>query len=135
LQNYLLALPWKESAKEWHSLKDENKDFYRNVSIDIGHCPIVLYSISKVLNDIGSRFLDDGIYWISDMIKNHNEQLSKKVKNNTVYYLELLIRRYILRNRQLIKTDKRTKERILIILNFLINQGSSKAYLMRETIL
>jgi len=95
----------------------------------------VLYSISKVLNDIGSRFLDDGIYWISGMIKNHNEQLSKKVKNNTVYYLELLIRRYILRNRQLIKTDKRTKERILILLNFLINQGSSKAYLMREEIL
>ncbi len=136
LQNYLLAFPWwKESAKEWHSLKDENKNFYKNVSIDIGHCPIVLYSISKVLNDIGSRFLNDGIYWISDMIKNHNEQLSKKVKNNTVYYLELLIRRYILRNRQLIKTDKRTKERILIILNFLINQGSSKAYLMREEIL
>lgn len=135
LQNYLLAFPWKESAKEWHSLKYENKNFYRNVSIDIGHCPIVLYSISKVLNNIGSRFLDDGIYWISDMIKNHNEQLSKKVKNNTVYYLELLIRRYILRNRQLIKTDKRTKERILIILKFLINQGSSKAYLMREEIL
>jgi hypothetical protein len=86
LQNYLLAFPWKESAKEWHSLKDENKNFYRNVSIDIGHCPIVLYSISKVLNDIGSRFLDDGIYWISVMIKNHNEQLSKNVKNNTVYY-------------------------------------------------
>jgi len=41
----------------------------------------------------------------------------------------------VLRSLRLIKTDKRTKERILIILNFLINQGSSKAYLMREAIL
>jgi len=138
LKNYLLAWPWwDKSAKEWHSLNDKNKSFYRKVLNDIGYCPIVLYSISKVLNDIGSRFIDDGIYWISDIIKMYEKNLSIKLKPNTVYYLELLLRRYILAKRQLIKTDKKIKEKekVLVILNFLVNRGSSVAYLMREDIL
>lgn len=136
IKNYLLAWPyWKESAKEWHTLKDKEKLFFKKVVKDIGYCPSVFYSISKLLNSIGSRFLDDGVYWVSDMIKNHGEQLNKKLENNTMYYLEEFIRKYILINRQLMKTDKTIRDRVLTILNFLINQGSSKAYLMREDIL
>jgi len=136
LQNYLLAFPrWKKSIKEWHSLKDKNKVFYRKISNDLRHCPIVLYSISKILNDIGSKFLNDGIYWISGIIETHGRLLAGNLKTYTTDYLERFIRKYILMNRQLIKTNKTIKNRVLIVLNFLINQGSSGAYLMREDIL
>ncbi len=74
VHNYLLAWPyWNETAKEWHSLKDREKVFYKKVSKDIGQCPSVLYSISKLLNEIGSGFFSDGIFWISG---------SGKVRNN-----------------------------------------------------
>lgn len=69
IHNYLLAWQfWKENAIEWHSLKDREKLFFQRVAQDLGHHPSVLYSIAKLLNDIGSRFLNDGIVWISEIV-------------------------------------------------------------------
>lgn len=136
LNNYLLAWPyWKEEAREWHSLKDREKSFNNKVAEDMGHHPSVLYSISKILNDIGSKFIDEGIIWISNILQKNKKLISEELQTNTVYYIENIMRRYILTNRHKIKTTLQTKNQIIVILNFLVERGSITGYLLREDIL
>lgn len=136
IYNYLLAWPyWKKTAKEWHSLKEREKLFYKKVSEDMGHFSPVLYSISKVLNEIGSNFLEDGILWLSNMIEENKNLLSEELEVNTIYYIESIVRKYILTRRQKIRTTLQTKKAVVSILNFLVERGSATGYLLRENIL
>ena len=136
IHNYLLAWSyWREDAREWHTLKDREKSFFKKVSEDMGRSPSVLYSLAKLLTDIGSGFKDDGILWISEMLKNNPGLSSEELEVNTVYYLENLVRSYVLKNRHKIKTTLQLKNKILVILDFLLVKGSVTAYLLREDIL
>ena len=136
IHNYLLAWQyWKKDAKEWHTLKEKEKLFYKQASQDMGHCPAVLYSISKVLNDIGSNFLEDGIFWVSDILQRNKNLFSEELETNTIFYIENIIRRYILMNRQKIKKILKLKKDIVAILNFLVERGSVTGYLLREDVL
>ena len=136
IHNYLLAWGfWKKEAREWHSLKDREKLFFKRVSEDMGGNPATLYSLSKLLNDIGSGFKDDGIHWLSDMLNKNPELSTEELEVNTVYYLETLVRSYVSRNRNVIKKTLQLKNQTLIILDFLLSKGSGTAYLLREDIL
>ena len=135
IYNYLLFGPWKENKKDWHALKDREKSFFKRVSKNIGHNPLVLHSISKVLNDIGFKFRNEGIFWISDIIKNNPNLSTINLEINTVFYMENIVRGYILENRKIIKTRPQIKEQILFVLNFLIEKESGIAYRLREDIL
>lgn len=135
VKSYLFANnPWKETVTEWHTLKEENKRFFKKISEKIGHCPSVLYSISKLLNDVGSTFLDEGITWISIILHNKN-LLNAKLEVNTIYYLENIVRKYIYHSREKIRKTKKIKDDVLSILNFLIEKGSVIGYILRESIL
>ncbi|MBN1594450.1 hypothetical protein JW933_00845 [candidate division FCPU426 bacterium] len=135
IKKYLFAIRWKESATEWHTLKDENKRFFKEISQKLRHCPSALYAISKLLNDIGSSYLDDGIFWLSNMLKNNENLLDAKLEINTIYYLENNVRKYIYKNREKIKKTIELKQNVLIILEFLIKRGSVIGYILRENIL
>jgi len=136
IHNYLLAWKhWEEDVKEWHTLREKDKFFYKQASQDMGHCPAVLYSISKVLNDIGSNFLEDGIFWVSDILQKNKNLFSEELETNTIFYIENIVRRYILTNRQKIKKILKIKKDIVTILNFLVERGSVTGYLLREDIL
>ena len=136
IYTYLLAGPyWKEDIKGWHSLKEREKLFYKKVSEDIGNFPPVLYSIAKVLNDIGSGFLEDGVLWLSDMLRRNENLLSEELEVNTIYYLESIAQKYILLNRQKIKSTLQMKNAVLTILDYLVERGSATGYLLRENIL
>jgi len=135
IRNYLLALPyWKETAKEWRSLKDRERLFFKRITEDIGHCSIVLYSIAKLLNGIGSKFMDDGILWISDMLEKNKNLWKTELKEGTIYFLENIVRRYCILNGEKIKKNVRLKEKILILLDFLVEKGSTIGFLIREEI-
>lgn len=134
--NYLLAWRWwPEDIKEWHSLKSENLYFYSKVSDEIGNIPAVLYSIVRVLNTIGSNFKDEGIDWIHTIVSNNKSLILDKLESHTIYYLEKLLRKYIFINRQKIKVDINLKNKVIPILDFMIDRGSKNGYLLRESIL
>jgi hypothetical protein len=140
IQTYLLAWSpygaiWKSEAKEWHTLKEKDKRFFNRMSKKIGHCPSTLYSISKLLNGIGSSYLNDGIGWISDMVKNNKNLLTDKLEPDTVFNLEIITRKYILENSKEIKKNRPKKKEILEVLNFLVEKGSAIGYMLRERIL
>ena len=136
LRSYLFAeIPWKETADKWHTLKDRDKRFFKEMSQKTGHCPSTLYAISKLLNDIGSSYLSDGMSWVSYMLKNNPSLLNLKLVNDTIYYIENLARKYIYNNREEIRRSSRSKKEVLVILDFLIEKGSVVGYMLRETIL
>lgn len=136
IHNYLLAWPWwRKDAREWHSLKEREKGFLQRVVKDIGDHPAVLYSLAKLLNEIGSAFAADGIFWISTILESHPDLRNKELETNTVYYLENLVRGHVLLNREQVRSTPRIKSAVLTILNFLLEQGSATAYLTREYIL
>ncbi|PJZ59586.1 AVAST type 4 anti-phage nuclease Avs4 [Leptospira adleri] len=132
---YLFAeVDWKDTTKEWDSLKDKDKRFFKEISERIGYLPSVLYSISKLLNTIGAPFIDDGIVWISSIIEKNEDNLNKKLESNTIYYIENICRKYAFNNREKIKRTKELKLKLIIILNFLIEKGSAIGYMLRESI-
>ncbi len=133
--NYLLALRWNEGVEEWHSFKKENLSLYANASKEIGHIPTVLYSISKILNSIGANFKDEGIEWIYTIVSNNSALQLDDLESNTLYYLVKFIRKYIFINKQKIKEEIRLKNKIIPILDFMIERGSIHGYLLRESIL
>jgi hypothetical protein len=136
IHNYLLAWQyWKKTAKQWHSLKDREKVFFKKATDDMGHHPAVLYSISKFLNEIGSCFIDDGIVWLSEMLEKNKNLMTEELEVNTIYYMENLVRNYAFHKRREIKRNPVLKKQMLIILNFLIEKASVTAYLIREDIL
>lgn len=136
IHNYLLAWQyWREDVKEWHTLKEREKLFFKKVSQDMGQHPAVLYSLSKLLNEVGSNFLDDGIFWISDILQRNENLFSDELEVNTIYYLESITRKYLLKNRRKIKVSTKIKSQIVVILNFLVERGSVAGYLLREDVL
>jgi hypothetical protein len=136
VKSYLFAhTPWREEAKEWHSLRENNKIFFKKIAENIGHSPEVLYSIAKLLNGIGSKYLNQGIMWISGMLRDNKSLWSDKLDNDTVYYLERDMRKFIFLNREQIRRTKQLKQDVLLVLDFLIEKGSVTGYMLRESIL
>lgn len=136
VHNYLLAWPyWRKDVRDWRSLRVREKAFFKRVAEDIGDHPSVLYSLAKFLNEIGSGFVEDGISWISGVIERTPNLDSRELEVNTIYYLENLVRDYLLQSRHKVRTTPQTQHQILTILNFLLAKGSATAYLLREDIL
>ena len=126
---------WRGDSKDWHSLNEKDIRFLKNISSRIGHCPSVLYSISKLLTDIGSPYLNDGIGWIAIILKGNKNLLTDELESDTIFHIQNLVRKYILENNMKIKKEKTKKNEVLEILNFLIERGSAIGYMLRERIL
>ncbi|WP_163399676.1 AVAST type 4 anti-phage nuclease Avs4 [Flavobacterium fluviatile] len=133
---YLLAWNnWRENTEQWHSLKKENLALYRNVAAELVDQPAVLYSVAKVVNSIGSKFTQEGIDLIYPIIFKNRFLNLGKLQSNTEYYLEIFMRKFIFINKKQIKQDIRLKNKVIPILDFMIERGSIHGYLMRESIL
>ncbi len=96
IKSYLFTQTrWNDSTKEWDSLKVSNMRLIKDVSEHMGQHPSILYSISKLLNDIGSSFYADGLICISNILSRHSEYYTMKLVMNTSYNLENLVRKYV----------------------------------------
>ena len=135
IESFLFSnIPWKEDAKKWHTFSPENRDFFRSLSDEIGGEPSFVYCISKLLCGIGSEYLDDGIYWLSNAIKKFDIDLSKDKSGNIVFYLERYMRRFLFKNRDKVRRTQSLKDHSMVILDFLVEQYSITGYLLREDI-
>lgn len=134
--NYFFAWRWwREGIEEWRSLKKENLSLYANASKEIGYIPAVMYSVVKVLNTIGTNFKDEGVDWIYTIVSNNKLLHLDNLESNTLFYLEKFLRKFIFINRQKIKEDIKLRNKIIPILDFMIERGSIHGYLLRESIL
>ncbi|WP_066391044.1 AVAST type 4 anti-phage nuclease Avs4 [Neobacillus mesonae] len=136
IKSYLFAdTIWNENATEWHTLTEKNKRFLMKVTRELGDSPAVLYSVVKLLNGIGQRFINSGISWISHMLLEHQSLWNIELEDHTIYYLENVIKSYIHINQEKIRREARLKREVLIVLDFLVEKGSVAGYMLRESIL
>ncbi|WP_073552104.1 AVAST type 4 anti-phage nuclease Avs4 [Elizabethkingia meningoseptica] len=136
IKSYLLAWDWwKDGIIEWHNLERKNLIFYTNIVRDIAYIPTVLYSIAKILNSIASKFQNEGIDLVYNIISNNPSLNTASVETQTLNNLELFMRKFIYMNKDKIKREIRLKNKAILILSFMIERGSTQAYLLRENIL
>ncbi len=134
--NYLLAWNyWRENAKEWHCLKKDNIEFFTEASKEIGHIPSVLYSISRFLNTIGSYFENEGVEWVHSIVSRNIFLDLDDFEEMTLFYMESFVRKFVFENRQKFKENIGLKNKIIDILEFMVERKSVRAYLLREEIL
>jgi hypothetical protein len=57
------------------------------------------------------------------------------LESNTLFYLEIFLKKYVFINKQNIKEDIKLKSKIIPILDFIIERGSVHGYLLRESVL
>lgn len=82
--NYLLAWSsWTDGIEEWNSLKNDSLLLYTEVTNDKGHIPSVLFSISRVLNSIGSYFKTEGVDWICNLASKNSLILLEDLESHT----------------------------------------------------
>lgn len=134
IENYLLAgyIMNYGNTKSWHSLKQDNIEFYYNIANDIGKYSETLYAIARVFNGIASNYIEDGIKILHQLV---TQNIYSEIESNTIYYIENIVRNYYALNKQQIKTDTKLKNIIIDILTFLVNNGSVFGYMLREQIL
>jgi hypothetical protein len=69
------------------------------------------------------------------MLTKNKNLYTDELETNTVYYMEVIVRKFVYLNRTKLKSDRYMKNKLLIILEFLIGKASVNAYLLREDIL
>ncbi|TCS35681.1 AVAST type 4 anti-phage nuclease Avs4 [Reinekea marinisedimentorum] len=135
IEAYMLAsTPWKNDATIWPALTDDKQVFFENLTEKIGGNEAYLYSLSKLLCGIGSSYLNSGIFWLSNAIRNNNISLSRDYRENTMWYLEKATRKYVFLNRDKARKNVKVNAALLCIFDYLIENGSVLGYLFREDI-
>gem|GEM_PF-1820835 len=133
LTEYMLAsYIWEKEAKEWHSLSCAQTNFYKKVSSDLGFHKATLHGIVHLLNSIGTCFFDYGVDWIFCIVKDNPWLEKQNLMTNTMFYLERYMVDIINRWQSKIKREKSTKEKIMYILNFMVEQGSTVGFMLRD---
>lgn len=137
LATYLLANPfWKEGVSQWHSLKQQNNNFYIVAANRLGYNPTTLFSISYVLNTVGKTpFKEVGINFLYDIISNNSHLYDKTLPDNTLYYIEEYIFSYTNDHIDIIQKDIPLKKKVIKILDFLISKGSTMGFLLKEELI
>lgn len=105
--------------------------FYSNISNDLRFMEI-LRVISKVIID--DLFIDEGINWICNLIDG-SKLVEEPLDDDTKEYLELYVKRYVIKNWKVVKTNNMKYNQFLKILNYLIKKGSVFSFQFRESIL
>ena len=92
----------------------------------------ILRVISKVIID--DLFIDEGINWICNLIDD-SKLVEEPLDDDTKEYLELYVKRYVIKNWKVVKTNNMKYDQLLKILNYLIKKGSVFSFHFRESIL
>lgn len=132
---FSLAFPlWNEKITSWHTLRAENWSFFVKLAARLGYHPCVLYSIARVLNTIGFEFLDQGIDALATIIEGNPDLVRMPLQINTEYYLDEYMQRFIRAHRSDMKRNAEMRRKVIDVLNFLVNKGSTCGFMLREDI-
>lgn len=123
---------WGEKQKEWFGVKLQNIPFFDRIVKDLGFLPVMLFSMGRFLNSVGSSFIKEGIGWLSILVSANPHLIDSKLKGDTVYYIEEVVIRVSRECFKEAKKDIQYRQNLLIILNFLVSRGSTIGFIIRE---
>lgn len=133
VESFLFARnPWREKAREWRTFTPQDRLFFAELGSGLGGDPSYIYSIAKLISGIGSIYLEDGVLWLASALDKNDVALSRGLRDETIYCLEKSIRMYMFSYRERIKKNTSIRLAVLVILDYLVLNGSAVGYLLRE---
>ncbi len=133
LRAYLFnSVQWNEKAKDWHSFTNDRKVFFQRIGDVLKSYENMIDYLSFLLYGAGSLYLNDGITWLANIVRNYTIHIGDYYGN---YYLEQIMRKYIYENLDEIRTNGIRKREVLDILNYLIEKDSVTGYMLRDSVL
>ncbi|MHB1154031.1 MAG: P-loop NTPase family protein [Eubacteriales bacterium] len=133
ISTYCFAWPWwGDEQKQWVGVQYAHLGFFSMIVEEIGYMPATLYSTARFLYTIGSDFIVEGIPWLSTIIDKNTHLATRELKTITVYYLEDILINLVTKYENDIKKKDSLRKDVLIILNYLVEKGSTVGFLIRE---
>ncbi|MBL4675858.1 MAG: hypothetical protein JKY70_06595 [Mucilaginibacter sp.] len=120
----LLDLGWNETCDDWHVLEGK-KSFYKEFILKYGfnHINVAI----DLLSGIGFKtFMPEAVTWVAYMLMSNLAYKTKTAR------LEKFVHRAFFRYGKEIKSDRLLTQNFLFILEFLIERGSPKGYMLKE---
>lgn len=130
LSTIFLTAWWKDNVRHWRSLEGHA----HNVDALFDALPparIVLDSYVRFLYHIGERSLPAAFVRIANALKRGNATGMLR-EANTAFMLEVLLQRHVYARPLELKRDLALRDVILVLLDLLVEGGSSAAFRMRD---
>ena len=126
---FLGNLPKKE-IRHWSSL-DGNSNHVHALFEDLPPSSTVLDAYVRFVYNIGEQSLPDAFIHIANRLQEGDPQQMMRT-GNTVFYLEVLLQRYVYGRPVELKRQPDLREAVLSLLDLLVENGSSAAFRMRD---
>jgi hypothetical protein len=121
---------WKDDILHWRSLEG-NAFRVHELFRALPPSALVLDKYVRFLYHIGEQSLPEAFRYIAERLQ-AGEPLSMLRISNTVFMLEMLLRRYVYGRPLQLKSNRGLRESVLYLLDVLVESGSSSAYRMRD---
>ena len=125
-----LGMNWKENVRHWKSIEGY-ADYVHALFEDLSPSSAVLDAYIRFLFHIGEQSLPDAFVRVADCLRLGDVQKMLR-KTNTVIMLEILLQRYVYGRPLELKRERPISKKVLFLLDTLVEQGSSHAFLMRD---
>ena len=125
-----LGSSWRDDVRHWRSLEG-HEDRVHALFKDLPPSSVVLDAYIRFLYHIGEQSLPEAFVRIAERLQSGKAQLMLR-KTNTVFMLEVLLRRHVYGRPLELKRRRPIRGAVLDLLDVLVEEGSSAAFRMRD---
>jgi tRNA A37 threonylcarbamoyladenosine biosynthesis protein TsaE len=123
-----LGTGWKKNVSDWGRLNG-NESRVHQLFEDMPLSDVSLEAYCRFLNTIGSKSLPMAFKIVAAKLR---DTPSARLTENTQYLLESMLRRFIYSEPFRLKQKRELRESVVLVLDHLVDAGSSAAYRMRD---
>ena len=125
-----LGSSWKGNTRHWPSLEGHASHVHSFFD-ELPATSTILDCYVQFLYHIGEQSLPNGFIRVANRIQQGDP--TKMLRNsNTVYLLEVLLQRFVYAKPLELKRRTELKDAVLLLLDLLVENGSSAAFRMRD---
>ena len=121
---------WNDNVRHWPSLEGNAHHIHRLFE-SLPLSSKVLGAYVSFLYQVGEKSLPDAFIRIAQRLQQADSS-QLELEGNTVFCLETLLLRYVYRQPLKLKRKPKLREAVIILLDFLIENGSSSAFRLRD---
>lgn len=130
MSSIFLGSWWKDEVRHWRSL-DGYVERIHKLFLALPPSAVILDDYVRFLYHIGEQSLPSAFMHVASRLQ-AGSPMQMLSKDNTVFMLESILRRFVYGRPQETKREKTVREAVLFVLDRLVEAGSSAAYRMRD---
>lgn len=124
---------WNSKADRWIPLQNKSLVMRRLVT-EFGEYD--LKAVLKLLSGIGTEeLMPDGLNWLRIVLERFEDPKQELIDSDIFFYAEKLIQRTYYRYIRDIKRDHQLQQSLLVLLDLMMDAGSSLAFVVRERLI